>query len=75
MKKEPKKVEDEPKFSENRADFKAFTEVREEPKREEPTNPAEPPHHDDKVEDISIASKRPVVDEEDIPPFLRKLRK
>ena len=29
----------------------------------------------DEVEDISIASKKPIIDDEDIPPFLRKLRR
>ena len=27
------------------------------------------------VEDISVGNKKPVVDEDSIPPFLRKLRK
>lgn len=29
----------------------------------------------DQVEDISIASKKPIIDEQDIPPFLRKLKR
>ncbi len=63
-----------PEFKDNSADFKAFTtpvsesiveptpEVKEEPKADE-------------VEDISVNTRRPVVDEQDIPPFLRKLRR
>lgn len=39
--------------------------------KEEPTEPVE----EEKVEDISIKTQSPVLDDEDIPPFLRKLRK
>lgn len=84
-KKEPRKVDDAPKFSENSADFRPFTEQprQEYAQNEQPAQqpaqvqaqPAQEPHNDDKVEDISINSKRPTIDEEDIPPFLRKLRK
>ena len=35
----------------------------------------EEPEHEDEVEDISIASKKPIIDDDDIPPFLRKLRR
>jgi len=35
----------------------------------------EEPEHKDEVEDISIASKKPIIDDDDIPPFLRKLRR
>jgi len=31
--------------------------------------------HETKVEDISINKPKPVVDDDSIPPFLRKLRK
>ena len=64
-----------PEFKDNSADFSAFTaqEKVEEP-AEEPT-PQQPEQVPDKVEDISVQSKKPVVDDEDIPPFLRKLRR
>ena len=35
----------------------------------------EVPEHKDEVEDISIANKKPIIDDDDIPPFLRKLRR
>jgi cell division protein FtsZ len=35
----------------------------------------EEPEQKDEVEDISIASKKPIIDDDDIPPFLRKLRR
>ena len=78
-----------PEFKDNSADFKAFTQpiVTEEPKEEkveetpaeepkqEEVKPEEVPEHKDEVEDISVASKKPIIDDEDIPPFLRKLRR
>ncbi len=78
-----KKAEETPNFQENRADFKAFVTPEskpEEPKAEEPTPQAETEiepavKNDDQVEDISFATKKPIVDDNDIPPFLRKLRK
>ncbi len=80
-----KKAEETPNFQENRADFKAFVtpenkaeeeqeSVQPEPKFEEPKQEPEV-KNDDKVEDISFEAKKPVVDDDDIPPFLRKLRK
>lgn len=70
-----------PEFKDNSADFKAFTtpEPKLEPKAEPtPVAPAEEesiePKHDE-VEDISVSPRRPVVDDQDIPPFLRKLRR
>lgn len=83
------KSEPVPEFKDNSADFKAFTQpivnedVKEEkveetpieePKQEE-VKQEEVPEHKDEVEDISIASKKPIIDDEDIPPFLRKLRR
>ncbi len=76
-----------PEFKNNSADFKAFTaqpevktepveEVKEEPAVQEETKVEETvPEHKDEVEDISIASKKPIIDDDDIPPFLRKLRR
>ena len=80
------KKETEPEFKDNRADFKAFTEpqtietVAEEPvvapvQEEKVEEPILEPEHKDEVEDISIASKKPIIDDDDIPPFLRKLRR
>ncbi len=67
-----------PNFRDNSADYKAFTNpqpqaspvVNETPKEE--VNNAD--GHKDKVEDISI-TKKPFLDEDDLPPFLRKLKK
>ncbi len=86
--KKDKKKEETPEFKDNSANFKAFTEAVkpvEEPKQEEPVvdevepeiveEEIEEPEHKDEVEDISVASKKPIIDEDDIPPFLRKLRK
>ena len=78
--------EEAPKFEENRADFKPFTEpeIKEEPVEEEKVEEiveeevveeVVEPEHIDEVEDISIASKKPMIDDDDIPPFLRKLKK
>ena len=77
-----------PEFKNNSADFKAFTaqpetvktevaeEIKEEPAVQEETKVEEiVPEHKDEVEDISIASKKPIIDDDDIPPFLRKLRR
>ena len=85
------KPEAVPEFKDNSADFKAFTQpvIKEEPvvqpeavqpeeqhKKEEPVvEKVEEPEHKDVVEDISIASKKPIIDDDDIPPFLRKLRR
>ncbi len=70
-----------PEFKDNSADFKLFTEkpvetpVQEESEEEHEEEVAEEQKHNDVVEDISIASKKPILDEDDIPPFLRKLRR
>lgn len=66
-----------PEFKDNRADFKSFTEPQEvKEEKQEEKNEEEPAElEDDKVEDISIQSKKPFLDDDDIPPFLRKLRK
>ncbi len=77
-----------PEFKDNSANFSAFTQpVSEESKQEEkveekPVEPIKeeikeekPEVKEEKVEDISIKTEKPVIDEEDIPPFLRKLRK
>lgn len=51
--------------------MKEAVEAKEE-KVEEPVPQSE---HKDEVQDISFERKRPIVDEDDLPPFLRKLRK
>ena len=59
----------------------ATTEAPSVPDEEEPTEIVEEPEEiqeetqKDEVEDISIASKKPIIDDDDIPPFLRKLRR
>lgn len=85
--KEKQAEESVPEFKDNSADFKAFTvqpevvkepveEVKEETVIQEETKVEEiVPEHKDEVEDISIASKKPIIDDDDIPPFLRKLRR
>lgn len=75
--KEKEKEPEVPEFKDNSANFNAFMEMPQiveeevEPIKEE----AVEEEKTDEVEDISLASKKPVIDEEDIPPFLRKLRK
>ena len=49
--------------------------ARKEIKEEKTAEKTEEPQHNDEVEDISIASKKPIIDDDDIPPFLRKLRR
>ena len=88
--KDEEKKETVPEFKDNSADFKAFTYTPIEPKtieevmpkaetiEEQPTpieEKFEEAEHEDEVEDISIASKKPIIDDDDIPPFLRKLRR
>ena len=63
-----------PDFKENRVDFKPFMEEVKQPV-EEPTPEPEVATTPDKVEDISFGSKKPFVNDDDLPPFLRKLRK
>ena len=78
----------QPEFKDNRADFRPFTEEKpaekpaenpvekEEVKQEaKPEAQSEPEQPKDKVEDISVKPKRPFLDDDDLPPFLRKLRK
>ncbi len=72
-----------PEFKDNSVNIKIFTENT--PKQEEKIaeevadlnqkQEEEQEEHVDFVEDISIQSKKPIIDEKDIPPFLRKLRK
>ncbi|MCQ2556139.1 MAG: cell division protein FtsZ, partial [Clostridia bacterium] len=67
-----------PEFKDNSADIRTFTEpvkVVEEPKKEEPKEEVKPVVAEEKVEDISIQPKKPFIDDEDLPPFLRKLHK
>lgn len=84
-----KKEQETPEFKNNSANFQLFTEqpvdkkielteekqevkdeIKEEIKKEEIKE-----ENKDTVEDISIASKKPIIDEDDLPPFLRKLRR
>lgn len=74
MKDNPRnEVEKAPEFKDNSADFKAFTEPVI-PARE-PVQPVVHKPKTDEVEDISYDRAKPVIDDDDIPPFLRKLRK
>ena len=73
------------------ADFKTFTYTpiepitikKEEPKEEEKADEkvedkVEEPavtEHKDEVQDITFERKKPIIDDDDIPPFLRKLRR
>ena len=67
-----------PEFKDNRADFKMFTEQKEEAE-EAPLEQLEKEEIEDKqedvIEDISFATKKPIVSDDNLPPFLRKLRK
>ena len=89
-KKDEKPAETAPEFKDNSANFTAFTKpMEEQPKQEEKVEevkvqpkeemvkeePKQEEVKEEKVEDISIKTEKPVLDEEDIPPFLRKLRK
>ncbi len=78
----------EPKaeFKDNRADFRPFVNPVEsasepvQPAQEQasetvPNAPIENEEHKDTVEDISLTSNHRFTNEDDIPPFLRKLRK
>lgn len=75
--KKGKQPEQTPNFSDNRADFKPFAEAYRpaETPKPQPMPQQEQPKNEDRVEDISIQTSRPVVDDDDLPPFLRKLRK
>ena len=76
-----------PEFKDNSANFTAFTQPAEVPKQEEKVetpveeikeevkNEVQEEIKEEKVEDISAKTEKPILDEEDIPPFLRKLRK
>lgn len=67
-----------PNFKDNSADYKAFTTHQPQPQQEEKKEePAQQPEaeHKDTVEDISISNKKPFLDDDDLPPFLRKLKK
>jgi len=81
------KEEKAPEFKDNSANFTAFTQPVEEQKQEEKVetpveevkeevkNEVQEEIKEEKVEDISAKTEKPILDEEDIPPFLRKLRK
>ena len=79
--KNKKQEETEPQFKDNSANFGAFTQNSEtQPQTEQTENATEDKTDEqeeikDEVEDISVQCQRPIIDESDIPPFLRKLRK
>ena len=58
-------------FNDNNAQPEPFVDENEEEQEEEETEPT----HEDKVEDISIQAKKHFLDDDDLPPFLRKLKK
>ncbi len=69
---------EEPEFKNNSVDFSVFTQPAtavEEPEEEPEEEEIEEEVESEEVEDISIASEKPVIEDDDIPPFLRKLRK
>lgn len=88
---EKKPEEKAPEFKENSANINTFVQPQQEEKVEEPIKEEQPTQPEqeaveeekeeeeetkqDKVEDISIKQQKPVLDDQDIPPFLRKLRK
>ena len=66
-----------PEFKNNSANFKPFTtpaEHQDEDVEDEEEDSSDD-ENQDKVEDISFNSKKPIVDDDTIPPFLRKLRR
>ncbi len=81
-----KETEEVPEFKNNSANFTAFTEKQEEKAedlKEEKFEEVETPKEDieeenvelDEVEDISVSNKAEDIDDDDIPPFLRKLKR
>ena len=78
-------IENIPEFKDNSANFSAFTnqppkpaentEEKENVEDDEELEEGVPPTHEDKVEDISVQAKKPFLDDDDLPPFLRKLKK
>lgn len=84
--KNKQKREDAPEFKENSLDISMFTDQKPEvepetstEEKEEEKKEQEPEQNEDvveeKVEDISVKSTSPDIDDDDIPPFLRKLRR
>ncbi len=81
--KDSKKVEETANFSDNRANYKPFVNYHPiEEQQPQPANQSQTtaqtnpqPEPKDKVEDISLSANRPIIDDDDLPPFLRKLRK
>ncbi len=70
-----------PNFKDNSADFKTFNQQGQTKKEEEPKEEVreekeeEPTQLKDKVEDISIKNKKLFLDDDDLPLFIRKLKK
>lgn len=67
-----------PEFKDNSANIRVFTEqAQPQSNQQQETEPvaeqSEP--HKDEVEDISIKAKKPFLSDEDLPPFLRKLKR
>ena len=70
------KLPEAPEFKDNSANIRAFTEPVNQPVQPEPqTEEQEPIQHTDEVEDISIKAKKPFLSDDDLPPFLRKLKR
>ena len=66
-----------PEFKDNRINLTPFEQITPEPLPEMNRDELEEEiqKRENTVEDISVGNKKPVVDEDSIPPFLRKLRK
>ena len=66
-----------PEFKNNSVNVRPFTEQTEREVEEEPTTEEEPSdiQPKDEVEDISIKAKKPFLSDDDLPPFLRKLKR
>lgn len=80
-----------PEFKDNSASFKTFSQPEQFAQPEQPIQPEQneeaeteqqeeeineqQPEHSEEVEDISVNAGNQEIDEDDIPPFLRKLRK
>ena len=88
--KDKENKESTPEFKTNNVEFKPLTQNQTEVKVEESVSnkiekveekpnvveeKVEEVNHQDEVQDISIANKKPIIDDDDIPPFLRKLRR
>lgn len=66
-----------PQFKDNSANIRPFTEPVKQEEPQQQTQPVDQPieEHEDEVEDISIKAKKPFLSDDDLPPFLRKLKR